>query len=70
METLFENSNIKVYKNHCDEIFVENKSGEAFNKAKVRIGVSGNDTLEITADCCQWHPTSFNGLGGFRVKSQ
>lgn len=71
MKTIFENSDIKVYMNQCDEIFVQNKrpitknNGEWTHTACLRISTHGDD-LQITADG-SFRPTSFNGLGGFYV---
>jgi len=70
MKTIFENPQIKVEKNSSDEIFVTNKGYENTSDLKVciRIGAYGKDTLHITAHSFNFYPTSFNGLGGFKVR--
>ena len=40
---LFNNGHIRIHKNHCDEIFIENASG----RVQMRISPSG-DGLEFT----------------------
>lgn len=72
METLFENTNIIVRKNSSDEIFITNKrkekTKEDYIQAEIRVSVFGKDSLHLTANNCNFCPTSFNGLGGFTIR--
>ncbi len=71
MTTVFETDKLLIRVNQCDEVFVTNKttlSKEEYSpKTELRISTAGADCLVLTADNARFNPTSFNGLGGFRI---
>ena len=68
-DILFENSKIVVYKNQCDEIFIRNKQYniKPYFCPTLRISPEGDNGFLLTADSCNFRPTSVNGLSGFVI---
>lgn len=63
---LFEDQDLRVYKNPSGEIFVENKGNE---KCTIRIG-GGRDGLRVTAHDGTFTPWAINGLPAFIVRGK
>lgn len=70
MKTVYENANILVRVNSSDEVFITNKGyvNTSDSKTEIRVSAYASDELRITAHGHNFYPTSFNGLGGFKVR--
>jgi hypothetical protein len=67
MKMIFDDGRILVRTNDSGEVFVSIKKSENQSpQPQIRVGIHGQG-LSVTAQRCNWEPTTFNGLGGFFV---